>query len=276
MELFTLGIGHYTEADVKEAARALTGWTVVEGRFRPAPDQHDAGGKSILGRRGTWTGDDLLKLLLDQPATAERLAWRLCEEFMGEGSAPPASVKALAAGLREHQLDIGWGVETILRSQLFFAAANLGRRIMSPIEFIIGAARALEMFAPAPSTLVLADWSARLGQDLFQPPNVGGWPGGRNWLSAQAMIGRANFAAALVNGSLTRNPMKFDALELAHRHGRGHNMEDLIAFYSDLLLTGEASPQRITAALGASAKLDAETARRAVILILASPEGQLA
>src|SRR5690242_20107468 len=126
MELFTLGIGHYTEADVKEAARALTGWTVAGGKFYAEPSRHDDGDKTILGRKGEWTGDDLVKILLEQPATAGRLASRLCEEFMGEGAAGAAAVKALADGLREHDLDVGWGVETVLRSRAFFAAANLG------------------------------------------------------------------------------------------------------------------------------------------------------
>jgi uncharacterized protein (DUF1800 family) len=276
MELFTLGIGHYTEADVKEAARALTGWTVTDGEFRAAPDLHDDGDKTILGRRGKWTGDDLVKILLDQPATAERLALRLCEQFLGEGNVDTAGVKALADGLRKHDLDVGWGVETVLRSRAFFAEANLGRRVLGPVEFAVGAARALELFEPAPSTLVLADWCARLGQDLFQPPNVGGWPGGRQWISAQSMIGRANFAAALVGGTLARDRRPADALGLARRHGRGTDLRDLIAFYCDLLLTGASPGDRIAAALGANTALTAETARRAVVLILASPEAQLA
>jgi len=276
MELFTLGIGHYTEADVKEAARALTGWTIAENKFHSEADRHDDGDKTILGRRGKWTGDDLVKMLLEQPATAERLAFRLCEQFMGEGCVDAAGVKALADGLRKHDLDIGWGVETVLRSRAFFAAGNLGRRVVSPAEFTVAAARALEMFEPAPSTLVLADWTARLGQDLFQPPNVGGWAGGRTWLSAQSMIGRANFAAALVVGTLMRDRQPLDAMGLAARHGRGRDLHELIAFYGDLLLTGAAPNERIAAALGPAAKLSADTARRAVILILASPEAQLA
>jgi Protein of unknown function (DUF1800) len=276
MELFTLGIGHYTEGDVKEAARALTGWNIAENKFHNAADRHDDGDKTILGRRGKWTGDDLVKMLLEQPATAERLAFRLCEQFMGEGCVDAAGIKALADGLRKHDLDVGWGVETVLRSRAFFAAGNVGRRVVSPAEFTVAAARALEMFEPAPSTLVLADWTARLGQDLFQPPNVGGWAGGRTWLSAQAMIGRANFAAALVGGALMRDRQPLDALGLAGRHGRGGELRKLIAFYCDLLQTGAAPTERIAAALGAAAKLSPDTARRAVILILASPEAQLA
>jgi uncharacterized protein (DUF1800 family) len=276
MELFTLGIGHYTEADVKEAARALTGWTVADDKFYAEPDRHDDGDKMILGRKGKWTGDDLVKMLLEQPATAERLASRFCEQFMGEGAAGAAAVKALADGLREHDLDIGWAVETVLRSRAFFAAANLGRRVVAPAEFAIAAARALEMFDAAPSTLVLADWSARLGQDLFQPPNVGGWPGGRQWVSAPSMVGRANFAADLVRGTLSRDRQAVDAVAWARRHGRGADLPDLVAFCGDLLLSGARPDDRVASALGAGAKLTPETARRAVVLVLASPEAQLA
>jgi uncharacterized protein (DUF1800 family) len=110
MELFTLGIGPYTEKDVKEAARALTGWTVVDGQFKEDSSRHDADDKVILGRRGKWKGADLVKMLLDHPSTAHRLAWRLCEQFMGEKATDAVGVEALAAGLRKRDLDIGWGV----------------------------------------------------------------------------------------------------------------------------------------------------------------------
>lgn len=198
MELFTLGIDPFTEQDVREAARALTGWTVNDtARFEEVPAQHDDGEKTILGRMGRWTGSDLVRMLIEHPATAERLAFRLCEWLMGEGVANRAALRELAGGLREHDLDIGWGVETILRSRAFFAAGNIGSRVLGPVEYIVGAARALELFDPPASTLLLADWCARLGQDLFYPPNVGGWPGGRAWLTTRSLIGRANFAASL-------------------------------------------------------------------------------
>ena len=127
---------------------------------------------------------------------------------------------ALAEGLRAHDLDIGWGVATVLRSRLFFDRANLGNRVSSPIEYAVGAVRALEMFDPSPSTPVLADWCGRLGQDLFYPPNVGGWPGGRAWITTRSAIGRANFAAALVGGESVGLSTPFDPIALAARHGQ--------------------------------------------------------
>jgi uncharacterized protein (DUF1800 family) len=276
MELFTLGIGHYTEADVREAARALTGWTVSQGTFREIAARHDDGEKVILGRRGRWTGDDLIAMLLDQPATAERLAARICGRFMGEDAVEAGAISELAEGLRQNDLSIGWAVETVLHSRAFFAPANLGIRVLGPTEFVIGAVRALEVYDPPASTLALAEWTARLGQDLFYPPNVGGWPGGRAWVTSQCLIGRINFAEALVRGALFERGQAFDALRLAERHGQGGDIDAVLTFFGKLLL-GTDPPRtwrdRLEAVAGPS---PAEAARRAVALILSSPEAQLA
>src|SRR5262245_16781440 len=115
MELFTLGIGHYTEDDVKEAARALTGWTVEDGRFADVPERHDAGEKTILTQRGRWTGSDLVRILLEHAATATRLATKLCGLFFGEAGVPADALRALADGLGERRLDVAWAIGTILR-----------------------------------------------------------------------------------------------------------------------------------------------------------------
>src|SRR5207244_1872660 len=117
-------------------------------------------------------------------------------------------------------LDVGWAVETVLRSRAFFADGNLGNRVLGPVEFLVGTARALERFDPPPSSLVLGEWSARLGQDLFNPPNVGGWTGGRDWLSTRAIIGRANYAAAMIEGKLSARPIALDGIALAKKHQR--------------------------------------------------------
>jgi len=262
MELFTLGIGPYTEDDVKEAARALTGVAVVNGGFRERPDWHDGGEKTILGRRGRWGREDLLRILLAHSAAAERIARRVCSEFMGEGAVDDAALAELAAGLRERELDVGWAVETVLRSHRFFAEANLRTRVSGPVEFIVGAARALEMFSPPPGTLALAEWAARLGQDLLHPPNVGGWPGGRAWLTSRTIVARGNFADALVRGNLTSPPSPPDLAALAVRHGRGATREDAVQFFRELLL-------------GGGGEVRSEGPQEAVIKILAGPEAQL-
>jgi uncharacterized protein (DUF1800 family) len=274
MELFSIGIGNYTEADVKEAARALTGWTVIEDAFAENDKAHDDGDKMILGKTGTWRGSDLVKFVLEHPATAKRIAWRICEQFLGEKALKSADIAGLADGLRTRELDINWAVETVLRSKLFFSADNLGTRVQSPVDYVVGAARALELFEPPSSTLVLAEWCGRLGQDLFYPPNVGGWPGGRSWLTTRALVGRANYAAALVEGVLVGRPGPMDAVALAKRHGE----DDAIAFYTRLLFGTEPTPewrQQITAALDDKAKDEGERALRIVALILAMPEAQL-
>jgi uncharacterized protein (DUF1800 family) len=278
MELFTMGVGNYSEKDVKEAARALTGWTVDKDKFREDAERHDDDEKEILGKKGRWRGDDLVGLVLEHPATAKRLSWRLCGLFLGEGARGSRATDTLADGLREHKLDIGWAVETILRSQAFFAEQNLGGRVLGPVEYALGAVRALELSDPPPSTLLLADWVARLGQDLFYPPNVGGWPEGRSWIGTGTMIGRANYGAALVDGDLSRRPAPLDGEGLAKRHNRGGDRDALVAFYGELLVGYPPGPDwrgRLMAALGDGA-LTPETVRRVVALLLASPEAQQA
>ncbi|HLJ98159.1 MAG TPA: DUF1800 domain-containing protein [Gemmataceae bacterium] len=278
MELFTLGIGPFTEDDVKESAQALTGWTLAEDQFTEIAARHDSGEKTILGRKGRWKGDDVVRMLLEHPATAERLAMRICELLMSEGVVSSTEQHALAQELRDNDLNIGRGVETVLRSEAFFAGRNLGRRVLGPVEFVIGAARALELFEPPSSTLVLAEWAGRLGQDLFYPPNVGGWPAGRAWLTTRSLIGRANYAAALVEGTRVGRPTALDALGLALKHGQGSDLDPVTGFYLQLILGIEPSPawqKRLTAALGSTNGNKAEAARRMVALVMAMPEAQV-
>jgi uncharacterized protein (DUF1800 family) len=273
LELFSLGIGHYSEVDVRETARALTGWNVVDGEARVVPARHDDGTKVILGKSGKWRSEDVVRIILEQPATADRLAWRICDLLMGE-SVTKAEIKALADGLRSHQLDVGWAVATVLRSRTFFASSNLGTRVQSPIEYTVGAVRALELLDPPPSTLVLADWAARLGQDLFNPPNVGGWPGGRTWLSARSLIGRVNLATALVEGRGVGRDQPLDAIALASHNGRSTNRVDTITFCSELLLGYKPEAEWIDL-LGSKTAWNPESARRTVARLLATPEAQL-
>jgi uncharacterized protein (DUF1800 family) len=274
MELFSLGIGNYSENDVKDAARALTGWSVKDDEFAEVEADHDPGEKTILGKTGRWKGSDLVRMVLEHPATARRLAWRICELFLGEKALKTADIAVLAAGLRARKLDVGWAVETVLRSRTFFADENLGNRVAGPVEHVIGAARALEMFEPPLSTLILAEWCGRLGQDLFYPPNVGGWPGGRSWLTTRALIGRANWAAALMEGTRVGRPKPLDVLTLAGRHGE----KDVVAFSTRLLLGSDPSPAwraRLEAGIKAKGSEEAVRARQTVALILAMPEAQL-
>jgi uncharacterized protein (DUF1800 family) len=265
LELFTLGIGHYTESDVKEAARALTGWTVEDGLFARNAARHDSGKKTILGQTGAWSGDDLVRILLGQPATAGRIVFKLCRQFFGEKGVPAEARQALADGLRERGLDVGWGVATILKSRAFFAAENLGTRVQSPAEFIAGAVRALGLFDPAPSTLALADWSARSGQDLFEPPNVGGWPSGRGWIHSRSLIARANFAAALLSGPTIGRPTAYDAGAAAKAAGFTTDPAGVLTYHHRLLFGTDPSAEVRRRVGGANA----------AAVLLSSPHAQL-
>ena len=215
----------------------------------------------------------MVRIVIDHNATAYRLAFRICELFMGE-AVERLAIDSLADGLRANHLDVGWAVATVLRSQAFFAASNLGTRVQSPIEFTVGATRAWEMLDPPPSTLVLADWAARLGQDLFNPPNVGGWPGGRSWLSARALIGRTNFAAALVEGQGVGREIPFDPIALARRYQRGTDRHEIISFCGELLL-GYEPDRRWIEHLVSKTAWNSESARHAIAQLMASPEAQV-
>ncbi len=268
MELFTLGIGNYTEADVKEAARCLTGWSVEEDKFIESATRHDDGEKTVLGKTGKWTGTDLVNQLLKHPATASRLASKLAKTFFGEGACSAEALKELATELHERELDVGWAVGTILKSRLFFADANIRTRVPAPAEFVTSAARSLSLFDPAPSTLALADWSARMGQDLFDPPNVGGWPGGRTWITSRALIARANYAAALVEGPNAGRPDPYDPTASAKAAGFGADRADVLTYHHRLLFGTDPAAEltkRLTALEGG----------KLVIALLSSPEAQL-
>lgn len=240
LELFTLGEGHYTEQDVKEAARALTGWTQRRGQFRFINQWHDAGIKTLLGDTGTWDGDDLIRIACQASATAERLSWRLCQEFLAPSLISNEVVKSVADRLRRSELDIGDAVAMILRSELFFDDSNLGAKVCPPVPWMIGLIRSLSLDAPPPSTLLLAEWSAKMGQDLFLPPNVFGWPGGMSWITARTMVARRNFAATLLRGGLHSGVKSIDLAKLASEHGFDQPSEQQAYFTQ--LLTGRRRP----------------------------------
>ncbi len=268
MELFSLGVGNYSEQDVKQVARALTGWTSKNGRFRYVPEYHDDGEKTIFGKTDHFDGDDVLTLMLEHPACARRLAWRICDTFFGEDVIDDASIDALADGLRQRHLDVGWGVETVLRSQIFFDDTNLGNRVLGPEEFLIGAVRVLEAFDPPPSTLLLAEWSAQLGRDLFYPPNVFGWPGGRNWITTRSVIGRANFADALLDGLLHQPQKTLPIQEVVSKRLGTASESDIVKFFCTHF--PNCDPKRLQTEL--SGKNAAQIAKSMLVL----PQAQLA
>ncbi len=200
MELFTLGVGNYTEKDVQEAARCFTGWHTDDelNAFAFNKDAHDAGDKTVLGRTGPWDGDTLLPVLLARPACADFLAAKLYAEFISDTPPPRGLLAPLAAKLRSSGYKIADAVALILRSRLFFSEHAFLRRVKSPVEFVLGAVQATW---PGPSgTAEFVEPLGKMGQSLFAPPNVKGWPGGRAWLNTSTLLARNNFADRLTMG----------------------------------------------------------------------------
>lgn len=196
MELFTMGIGNYTEADIKEAARAFTGWTFAGNEFVFQRNQHDDGMKTFLGRTGNLDGADIINIIFDQPATARWLPRRLFEFFGYQ--APDAVVDELAGIFKR-----GWDVKTVLRtiitSELFYSEKAVRAQIKSPVQLVVGAARATGAEVPEAALLRAMDL---MGQLLLYPPNVGGWPANKGWINTATILVRYNFSSLLLNGSM--------------------------------------------------------------------------
>ena len=188
-ELFTLGEGHYSERDVKEAARAFTGYSLdrTTGAFRFRPHWHDEGVKTVLGHSGRFDGDDIVDILLAQPRTAELIVEKLWRAFVGD-EPPRAEVMRLAAGFRDANYEIKPLLKAILLSPAFRDGEARGALIKSPVELLVGALRLFEI--PIRDGRMIAQASRRLGQDLFEPPNVKGWPGGSAWITGESLIER--------------------------------------------------------------------------------------
>ena len=196
MELFTLGEGHYSEADIREAARAFTGWSVDPntGEFINRITVHDAGTKTVLGRSGNFDGDGVLDILLAQPRSAEFIVEKLWREFVSPEPEREAVVR-IAAAFRDSGHDIRTALRGLLQSEAFWRADNRASLVKSPAEFVVGALRQLELPGANPQTL--AQVMAGLGQNLFAPPNVKGWPGGEAWINGSTLLARKQFVERL-------------------------------------------------------------------------------
>ncbi len=200
MELFTLGEGHYGERDVKEAARAFTGWSLDRdsGEFAYRRMWHDADAKTVLGASGNLDGDEVLDILLARPQTAELIAAKLWREFVS-ASPDAREVKRWAGILREARYEIKPLMRAILTSAPFWSPDNRAALIKSPVDLVVGTMRT---FAIQPIDLrpaVLA--CAALGQNLFAPPNVKGWPGGEAWIDSATLLGRKQLMERLFRGA---------------------------------------------------------------------------
>jgi len=194
MELFTLGEGNYTEEDVQEVARAFTGWTQKNGRFEFEPRRHDYGAKRVLGVEGKFNGDDVVELLLAQPACARHLAGRLLTYF--EGCAPSAErCERFAQVLRDADYRVDAFLRALFLEPEFYRAEARAGRMTSPLDYLVGHARRLDL--DADPRLVVAG-AGLLGQRLFYPPSVRGWEGGEAWATSASLLLRGELAGVML------------------------------------------------------------------------------
>jgi len=237
METFTLGPDHCTEDDIRAASRAFTGWFVLRSKLRYIPREHDGGTKQILGQEGNFACEDVLRIILEQPATSRRLVGKLYRWLISETAQPAEALIGPLAKVFATDYDVLKLVETMLRSNLFFSAAAYRRRIKSPAEFAIGIVKALEATV---STTELANDLADLGQNLYHPPTVKGWTGGQHWIDSAAIVGRQNLAWAMLRGS---DPYgnKLDPWTVAQKH-ECLTPESARRFLLDLFLQGDVDP----------------------------------
>lgn len=244
MELFALGVGNYTERDIKEAARCFTGWEVHNNRFWVNAAQHDTGEKSVLGARGKFDGDGLIDVLLQQPAAAKFLVRKLFRYYVADdidgGAAGDALLEPLVDDFRKHDYDVGRLLRTMLASNYFYSAHSLRRKIKSPIEFAVGLVRALEGHT---DHYALTDDLASLGQRVFYPPNVKGWNGGREWINAHSLLSRINLAGAMVAPD-GRYEGKFDLAKSPALLGVSDD-QTLAGRLLDLLLSTKLQPKLV-------------------------------
>jgi len=277
MELFSLGVGNYTEKDVREAARAFSGWATNGAEFSFEAELHDTGAKTVLGQKGDWNGTDIVRICLEQPSTPRFLVRKLYRFFISEVTTPPDDlIEPLVHGYRKSDFDTGKLVQTMLRSRHFFSEHAYRQRIKSPVELVLGAVREATTGAVAPPAL--DDWLMQMGQQLFAPPNVKGWVGGKSWLNSATLLARDNFAYALTSGAF-RNASNVNRLMEAEKCQRA---EDLIRILTEAYFQGGLRPEaraRALAFANEGAKTPKELgghARLVAHALLSIPEYQLA
>ncbi len=200
MELFTLGVDNYTENDVRDSARAWTGWRVDRRNDTVRFDSslHDAGQKKFLGRTGNFDGDDIVDIIFAQPECARFFATSLLNWFVYNDPEPELA-EGVAGELRRWDFDLASVIRTILRSNVFYSPRAYRALVKSPVEFVVGTYKTLGLSEVGESALPAL---AQMGQQLFYPPSVAGWAGGENWLTSGTMIARQNFLTRLL-GSQT-------------------------------------------------------------------------
>ncbi len=212
MELFTLGHGNYSEEDIRQSARAFTGWSVNRrsGAFFDNARAHDDGSKTFLGQSGNFSGDDIVRVIYQQPACARFWASTLLGYFV-YNDPEPELIDQVAALLRKNDYNLAPVISAILQSNVFFSPRAYRAIVKSPVEFVVGIHKTLAMSSIEPTALRPLN---QMGQILFYPPNVAGWPGGETWLTSQTMIARQNYVAALTNSQMMGQSSWMQALPM--------------------------------------------------------------
>jgi uncharacterized protein (DUF1800 family) len=197
MELFSLGEGNYTEKDVTEAARAMTGWTLNRAaqKYEYREAVHDDGEKTIFGKTGNFNGLDVLKMIVDQPQSARFITAKLWRFFASENPSPEL-IEALASIFRSNGNNFQPLLRALFRSEEFYSDSVIRTQVKSPVQWLVGSTRLLERDLPA--SLVSTQLLRNLGQELLMPPNVKGWDGGLSWITTNNLLSRYNQAAMLV------------------------------------------------------------------------------
>lgn len=268
MELFALGVGNYTEKDIQEAARAFSGWHVREGAFWFNRAQHDDSAKTVFGKTGNYDGTAIVDLCLAQPACPRFLAMKLLKTF--SCSEPtPAMIDALASRIRLHDYAMSPVLRELLSSQLFFSEACRRSVIKSPLDLVVGSLRSLAATVKWPPVSGLL---ANLGQEVFVPPSVKGWEGGRLWINSSTILLRTNFATDLASGD------KIATLLPAVLDGADGNSETVVTRLERLLLGGNGDAELHASIVRHHEQADGNAVqklRSTLQLILSLPEYQL-
>ena len=209
MELFCLGEGRYTEADIREAARCFTGWEVRRRQFRFNRFQHDTGDKTVLGESGSFGGQDIVRIVLKQSAAAEFLICKLVRYYLRD-EIPEVAVlcQPLIRQYRENGMQLQPILQTLFSSRLFYSRWCQGFRVRSPVDLAVSLLRTFEGSA---NTVLLSERTQEAGQGLFFPPGVQGWDEGRAWINTSTLLGRSNLISGLLADSATRFAGKMPA-----------------------------------------------------------------
>ena len=252
MELFSLGIRHarrpqdrnYTEQDIREAARAFTGWRIDAGRAVFQANQHDDTEKNVLGRRGRFRGDDIVRICLEQESAPYFTCRKLFKFLVSETINPTTELlEPLAVEFRRSEYDFGALVERVLRSNLFFSAQAYRSKVKQPVDYALGIVRGLEGHGAGEGrrgigSVALSLALEGLGQRVFFPPSVAGWDGGRAWLNGQTFLLRQNLALALTSTTDDRFGRRTDPAALVRRHNC-EAPEAQVDFFVRLFLQGD-------------------------------------